>query len=395
MKPTPKNLLKASGCGGSLGDKNCNGATRSGKIFIPEKLEKRILHGLACEWEKALWVLSPHDQKRMRPPLFSLRDMDGQWGYWSSEKREISLSRILVWHHSWEAVREVLLHEMAHQYAEEVLISRHEPPHGPQFRQACSLLRANPQASGRYPPLDDRPKNSIPYREDKIMLRVKKLLALAESRNRYEADAAMAKAHELIARYNIDLPAQEKNREYISLFTGRAALRHSPEDYSLAHLLQDFYFVQGIWVSTYVLEKGKTGRVLEISGTPSNVKVAGYVYDFVQQFIRRQWSIYNDTKSLDQYRRTDFALGIVDGFRLKLESQKKAISQKVPALMRTQDPLLVRYMVYKYPHTIQFKKRGGRPDTQVWKDGNHIGKELIIFKGIREYENYRGHRITS
>jgi len=243
--------------------------------------------------------------------------------------------------------------------------------------------------------LDDRPKNSIPYREDKMMLRVKKLLALAESRNRYEADAAMAKAQELIARYNIDLLAQEENREYISLFTGRAALRHPPEDYSLAHLLQDFYFVQGIWVPTYVLEKGKMGRVLEISGTPSNVKVAGYVYDFVQQFIRGQWSVYNDTKGLDQYRRTDFALGIIDGFRLKLESQKKAISQKVPALMRTQDPLLVRYMVYKYPHTTQFKKGGARSDPQVRKDGKHIGKELIIFKGIREYENYRGHRITS
>ena len=145
-------------------------------------------------------------------------------------------------------------------------------------------------------------------------------MALAESPNQHEAEAAMAKAHDLIAKYNLDLLSRTENRDFISLFVGRPALRHFAEDYSLAHLLQDFYFVQGIWVSSYVPEKRRMGRVLEISGTIPNVKMAGYVHDFVQRFIHSQWTEYNQDKGLNRYRLTDFAVGIIEGFRSKLES---------------------------------------------------------------------------
>ena len=40
------------------------------EIRIQEELERRILHGLASEWEEALWVLdSPHEEL-MRKPLY-------------------------------------------------------------------------------------------------------------------------------------------------------------------------------------------------------------------------------------------------------------------------------------------------------------------------------------
>ena len=102
------------------------------EIFTQEAWERSLLHGLACEWENSLWVLSPAHRKMMRPPLFSLVDREDQWGSWSGKKREISLSRKLVLNHPWDAVCEVLLHEMAHQFTEEVFAAHHEPPHGPQ-----------------------------------------------------------------------------------------------------------------------------------------------------------------------------------------------------------------------------------------------------------------------
>jgi hypothetical protein len=221
-----------------------------------EALEHRILHGLSCEWETALWVLDEPHRKRMRPPLFCLRDYRRTWGTWSRERREISLSRDLVLRHSWDSVMEVLLHEMAHQFAEEVLGSREEPPHGPAFQRACHLLRANPKASGKYVPLDDRMVRESQGPEDRTVRRVRKLMALAEGPNRHEAEVSMAKAHELIAKHNLQLLEQDDNRDFASVFVGRPALRHPREDYALANLLQEFYFVQGIWVPAYVLEKG-------------------------------------------------------------------------------------------------------------------------------------------
>lgn len=233
------------------------------KILTADPMERRILHGLSCEWEKALGLLSPSQRERMRLPLFSLRDLKNRWGYWSGEKREIVLSRSLVLDHSWDAVREVLLHEMAHQMAAEVLDASQESPHGPQFQLACHLLRANPKASENFRPLDERILRATSPVADKMMLRVKKLLALAGSPDRHEADAAMAKAHQLIAKYNIDQWQREKDRDLTSVFLGQPALRHFPEDYYLANLLLDFYFVAGIWVAAYVPAKGKMGRVLE------------------------------------------------------------------------------------------------------------------------------------
>jgi len=39
------------------------------EILIQEELERRILHGLACEWEDALWVLDSSHEELIRKPL--------------------------------------------------------------------------------------------------------------------------------------------------------------------------------------------------------------------------------------------------------------------------------------------------------------------------------------
>jgi hypothetical protein len=355
-----------------------------------ETLEHRILHGLCCEWETALWVLDEPHRQRMRPPLFCLRDYSRTWGTWSRERREISLSRDLVLRHSWDAVTEVLLHEMAHQFAEEVLGGREEPSHGPAFRRACHLLRANPKASGRYVPLDDRMARESQGPEDRTVRRVRKLMALAESPNRHEAEVSMAKAHELIAKHNLQLLEQDDNRDFASVFVGRPALRHPREDYALADLLQEFYFVQGIWVPAYVLEKGKMGRVLEISGTEQNIRLASYVHDFVCRFIEVRWRIYDEGKGLGRRRKTDYAGGVIEGFRSKLVLKNKSKKPEgTKALIKLRDPLLEKYVAYRYPRTVTEKRGVSARDEEVVSDGKAAGKKLVIHKGITDKGNGR------
>ncbi len=355
-------------------------------ILLSQELECRIIHGLACEWETALWVLESHHKKLMRRPLFSLRDMTSRFGCWYGEKREICISRNLVFNHSWDTVREVFRHEIAHQFADEALGSDGEPPHGPKFRMACKFLRANPKASGNYSLLHERIFHETLSSEDKIMLKVKKLMALAESQNRHEAELAMSKAHELVAKYNVDLIVRNEDRNFISVFIGKPALRHFRIDYRLAHLIQDFYFVHGMWVSAYVLEKGKMGRVLEISGTAQNIKIACYAHDFVQRFIHSRWNEYNHDKKLNYYRKIDFAVGIIDGFRSKLKSQSKKKKETTAdqALIKVADPLLLEYATNKYPYTTTFRGKISSQDDNILKDGMKIGKKLVIFKGIND-----------
>lgn len=358
---------------------------------IQEELERRILHGLACEWEIALETLNPPDKHKMRKPFFSLRDMKGKWGYWAGEKNEICLSRELVLDHPWDTICEILHHEMAHQYAEQALGGHDESPHGPKFKRACHLLRANPKASGSYKLLDERILQYSPSPTDKIMSRVKKLMALAQSQNQYEAESAMAKAHQLISKYNIDILARDEDRHFVSIFVGHPALRHFREDYHLAGLLQEFYFVYGIWVPAYVLSKGKMGSVLEISGTVQNVRIASYVHDFVTRFIDSQWQRYNKKKALNRYRKTDFAVGIVKGFRskLKLQHTERSGNKGVPGLIKMEDPLLQEHVDYRYPYTASVRGKALRGHKDVVRDGISIGKKLVISKGITEKKTSR------
>jgi len=359
------------------------------KSLLQTELERRTLRGLACEWETALWVLDTAHRTLIRKPLFSLKSMTNRLGYWSGKMREICLSRDLVFNHPWDAVREVLIHEMAHQFAEEVLGAHHEPAHGATFQRACHLLRANPKASTNYRPLDERVQGGTSDPKDKIMLRVKKLMALATSQNLHEAESAMAKAHALVARYNLELIVNEEKRHYVSVFLGPPSLRHPREDYHLARLLQDFYFVHGIWVSAFVLEKNKMGRVLEITGTRQNVTLAVYVHDYVTRFIDSQWSAYNKEKGLNRYRKTDYAVGIIEGFSSKLKARQKPREKAHLkfALIRLEDPLLKKHIAHRYPNTVNVAKRASSQDDDVFRHGIDVGKKLVIAKGV-------SHRMT-
>lgn len=353
---------------------------------IQAALERRILHGLACEWDNALAVLPPAQTAGLRKPLFGLSDTRTRFGTWSGVRREIRISRRLAFEHSWEAVRAVLRHEMAHQYAEQVLgvAPSDEAPHGPAFQRACAVLRADPAASGRFPPLAGRPPEAAHTAADRILERVQKLMALADSRNRHEAEAAMAKAHELIARYNVDLCAHRPERRFVSAFAGRPALRHNRDAYHLAHLLQAFYFIEGLWIPAYVVAKGRMGRVLEISGTRENVDIALYVHACVRRYIDTEWGGYNPDRRLNHYRRIDFAVGVIEGFQAKLKERLQADDGPTAALVKSGDPLLKGYMTQRHPYTRRFSRAGAQQDADVLRDGMRSGRRLVIARGIEE-----------
>jgi hypothetical protein len=277
---------------------------------------------------------------------------------------------------------------MAHQYADRILGAGKEKPHGPLFHEACRRLRANPNASGKFDPLHDRIRRQ-PQKSprERGLTRIKKLMSLAGSKNRHEAEAAMAKAHQLMKKHNLDQLTLSAPRSFISVFIGSPALRQYRESYYLANLLQTYYFVRGIWVSAYVLEKGKMGRVLEISGTPQNIEIATYVHAFVNHYIDSQWRIYSRNRRLNRYRKSDFAVGIIEGFCDKMKAGKDLRDEQkddIHALVKYKDPQLETYMRHRYPHTSSFTRRAATQDDAVMKDGFDIGTRMVISKGITQ-----------
>jgi hypothetical protein len=366
------------------------------RFVLQSSLERRILRGLLAEWENALWLLPDPLKQAVKKPILAIRDMPGRLGAWSPAKREITLSREIVLAGRWDDLKEVLLHEMAHQVAHEGLQATSESDHGPGFRQACALLRANPAASGAYRPLHERLNQGEELDDrDRIVVRIQKLMALAESSNLNEAHAAMRKAHELITRHNVRLIGRKGNQEYHSIFLGTPQLRHFREAYHLAHLIQDFYFVQCMWIQAWVVKREKMGRVLEISGSRKNITIAEYVHDTICRYIDAAWDDYRRGKGLNRYRKTDFAVGIIEGFTTTLQqaSTMATRNEETGLPVRMEDQALTRYIAQRYPHVRSYRKKGTGHNAQVLADGTEKGKQLIIAKGITRNDGFRDQRL--
>jgi len=296
----------------------------------------------------------------------------------------MAFSHKLVLNYRWMTVREVLRHEMAHQVADEILGGA-DQPHGIRFQEACRLLNADPRAAGDYPSLYEAGDTGGLDDNDRILLRVKKLLALSESPNRHEAELAMTKVHETIARYNIDLLSSQADRNYCSLCLGEPQLRQAADDYALSRLLQDFYFVEAVWIGAYVFERARMGRILEISGTTENVKMAGYVYDFLKRVIKDQWRVFRNEYAVTPGRKVDFALGLLSGFSEKLKNQDGQLEKASPAtyaLMKRDDAQLVAYIRSRYPRLRKTAGSGRSVDEHVHRAGQEVGRKTILAKPI-------------
>ncbi|MEI6564761.1 MAG: DUF2786 domain-containing protein [bacterium] len=350
-----------------------------------QELDRRILHGLICEWKNAVGFLSPTLRNRLALPGFELRDFEKRWAEWNRERRIMVFSRKLVMNHRWMSVREVLLHELAHQVTDEV-IGGTDQPHGARFQEACRLVNADPRAAGDFPSLYETLNTGELDDNDRILLRVKKLLALSQSANKHEAEVAMTKVHETIARYNIDLLSSPAgNRQYCSLCLGEPQLRQAADEYALSRLLQDFYFVEAVWICAYVFDRARMGRILEISGTAENVKMAGYVYDFLKRTITHQWQVFRKGRAVTSGGKVDFALGLLSGFSEKLKTQDRAMEKDSPAtyaLMKRDDAGLTTYLRARHPRLRKTSGSGRNIDEQTHRAGQTVGRNTILSKPI-------------
>lgn len=347
-------------------------------------IEKKIIYGLSCEWDLVVNELDINYYKKLKKPIFSINKFSKAFAQYHPEKNEISFSENFVISYPWDAVRDVLLHEIAHQFDYSVF-NNNGKPHGESFKSACEILNADPKASGEYKKLSEYSNGEL-FESDRILVKVKKLMALAKSKNRNEAESAMVKAHLLIEKYNIELINRSDKRNYKTVFIGKPALRHFRESYYITRLLTDFYFVEGIWVSSFVVEKGKVGKVFEISGTSQNLKISSYVYDFVNRYIDNQWRDYKKDKKLNRYRKTDFAIGIIEGFRAKLDNRKDSSNLKSESkeIVNVKDFGLIDYYNKRYPRQRTMQRASSSHNRTILEDGFIIGKKLVISKGIED-----------
>lgn len=313
---------------------------------------------------------------RLRPPVLQIDHGTQRLGHWERDARILSIAHAHIWTHAWDDVLATLKHEMAHQYVDEVL-GGDDRPHGPKFAGACRLLGIDPSASGT-------PRDAGQGEMHRTLRRVQKLLALATSANRHEAEAAMAAANTLLLRHNLERPEGGPALDYASRRLGSAAAA-LPIDWKLiGAILAEFFFVECIWTTTYNARRDRHERVLEVLGSHSNLEIAAYVHDFLHQSVDRLWRADQQAHDLPAARRREYAAGVLLGFRDKLRSERAHNART--GLVWLGDPDLQRFTRDRHPHLRTMAKTGVRR-SRAHEAGRAAGQRLTLQKPVHDHES--------
>jgi hypothetical protein len=339
-----------------------------------ERERSWALH-LFLEWE---WFNTNFLKGALRAPVLEISHHEARLGHWDPATRTLAISARHIERDPWLAVIETLRHEMAHQYAHEVLGGTREAAHGPAFQRACEALRVSQAASGTGMQDADDP---VARERRRVLSRVEKLLALGASPNTHEAELAVARARQLLLEHNLsELDLVERKFEVRRI--GRMTQRKHLYEALLANVLLEFFFVQSIWVGTYDARKDKKGKVLEIHGTRTNLELAEYVHDYVSGLLPGLWERHKQARGLtSNRRRLEFYAGVVSGFETTLRRQNAELEER--ALVWKGDPALDSHFRWCYPRT-ETTSYGSGARGQTYVDGIAEGERVRIRKPIRE-----------
>lgn len=366
----------------SVVQRPATGPSRDPEAELHEQLSTQLRAALLRELKQTWHGLNgSYFKDRLQAPAFALSDTVTRLGQWDPETRTLSVSARMVLERPWGTVVEVLKHEIAHQYVHEIADAGSETPHGPTFRALCRRLGIDARAAG-FAPEEPRQRDvDAAVQDDRILSRIAKLLALAESDSVNEAHAAMSAAQRLMLKYNLEsVQIEEARRGYGYRHLGRATGRVSEAERMIAVVLAEHFFVEIIWVPVYRPLEGKRGSILEACGTPANLEMASYVYDFLMHAGEQLWREHKKAHGLKGNRdRRTFLAGVMAGFHAKLVAQRA--TQRREGLVWAGDADLKGYYRRRHPH-IQHTRYTGNRRTEAHGHGRAAGSKLVLHRPV-------------
>ena len=358
---------------------------------IPGELQASWIRQLAWHYDLINYQFL---DSALRPPTFRLSESIRKLGEWNPVHRTLTIGFEHIWTNSWEAVLDTMRHEMAHQYVHEILGLVHAPPHGAAFELACKKLRCDASATAE-PDGTERLEESTAER-DKILARIRDLFALAGSPNEHEAANAMRMAQKYLLKYNLELADLDRSRGYRMRFLGECSARTQEYEYTLSTILKKHFFVQVIWTHSYDARDDRAGKLLEIYGTPQNLDVAEYVYEYVMRVAESLWDerkheLVRSRAPGQRGTRLQYLAGLLRGLLQKLDSQQHELSED-HGLVWAGDERLKEFYRHHNPRIGSVSTSGVSRNGQ-FNAGVRDGREITIRRGVSDAAAERGRRI--
>lgn len=367
--------------------------------FIPQEM----IEHWTLQLHKEFAAICFHFRLDIRKPLIRLDTLKGKWGLWEPTTRSIILSLDLIQKYAWDVVLEIFKHEIAHMVVDEIeRCPQHG--HGEIFRTVCQRLGMSPWAQSAsvdlgQPILIDR-TSQLGEKEQQLLRRTQKLLALAESSNEHEAMLAIQRVREIYEKYNLDALENGRHDEYTYININHHQ-KIIPQHQSLiAQILQQHFFVDVIFSQLYDASSNVTHKIMEIMGSNENVLMAEYVYQFLWQSLPQLWDNFRRSHKLNNKTRRSYYLGVLYGFDEKLKQNAAASimnpmatdsGARLPIEIKRSLAILERrlkeYVQYRHPRLVTRRWGGTHVDGNAFDAGKKAGRELTLHRPLTGKQN--------
>jgi hypothetical protein len=336
---------------------------------LSAELEAELLRELVRAYQLESYL---RFDDRLVTPVIVLADTGRELGSWRRATRTLALSRAFVLDHPWPEVIGLLAHEMAHQFVDEVLEVRDEPPHGPTFARVCAERGVDGRAAGAPVALDDGAA-------DRVLERIRKLLALAASANQHEAELAMRRAHELMLRHNLEEAAARAERGFEVRHVGDPTRRGTRVEAQIVGVLAEFFFVEAIRIPVYLPRLGVRGHAYELCGTRANVEMACHVHAFLLATAERLWQDNRGDARVKSGRdRVAYQSGVIHGFRCRLLLERAQLEGT--GLVWTGDTSLERFYRARHPKIVS--RRSRTEWSRAHAAGREAGNRIVLHRPV-------------
>jgi len=336
---------------------------------------------------------------RLLKPVIRIEPLATDWGNWNPETRAITLAHRLIEQHSWDIVVEVLKHEMAHQLADERL-GGYQSTHGVIFRDACRLLGVADWAASAAcdlpPEIPNWRQRVLTSEEERLLNRVEKLLALAESSNEYEAALAVERVRQLYAKYNLERLAAGSESAYVHCVINRRRRRIESDESAIFAILTAHFLVRAVFTSLYDARDLCEYRVVELLGARENVLMAEYVYYFLRHKLDTLWKEHRTRAGTAALAKRSYMLGVLSGFREKLDASAAVANAEASstgtsqALLKLADQQLEKFVATRYPRLTTRWWGTGYRDRDSYSAGVVDGGNITLHRGITHRTGNRG-----
>jgi hypothetical protein len=257
--------------------------------------------------------------------------------------------------------------------------------------------------------------------DEKVLIKLKKLLALSGSPNAAEAQASLDKAYELMARH--DISAEQVNAVQLG-YLQADVLTHNHEElpievFCITTIMEQFFGVKIIQVDTHHNNEKKVILV----GKPDKIESATFIFNFlltaypnlykrylkdkksqpesvffsfgnmffssststtVGDIFHQRMSVEDESKDTKDRKQAYFR-GLTTGILEQLERTRKKVSQETGLVVISKDPYLEKLL--KDLPEIKTNEALGEKDVTSEREGYNAGRSLQFSKALSDDKN--------